>query len=60
MEIELKAYALAGDDYPKSDGLTKGDKLQDKMQERKIDAMPVHQPVFLSSTNDLFPYYRCL
>ncbi|WP_314645963.1 fatty acid-binding protein DegV [Prevotella multiformis] len=42
MEIELKAYALAGYDYPKSDGLTKGDKLQDKMQERKIDAMPVH------------------
>ena len=58
--MELKAYALAGYDYPKSDGLTKGDKLQDKMQERKIDAMPVHQNFFPSSTSDLFPYDRCL
>ena len=41
-------------------GLTKEDKLQDKMQKRQIDMMPVHQPVFQSPANNFFSYYRCL
>ena len=51
----IKAYAFARYDCPKSDGLTNGVKLQDKMQERQIDTMPVHRPVFPSSTDNFFP-----
>ena len=48
----IKAYALAGDDCPKSEGASKEAKLKDKIQKRRIDTMPVHQPVFPSSTNN--------
>ncbi|MGP1524619.1 MAG: hypothetical protein ACTTJA_03485 [Prevotella multiformis] len=37
--MEIKAHALAWYDCPESDGLAKGDKLKDKMQERKIETM---------------------
>ncbi|EGC19079.1 hypothetical protein HMPREF9141_2330 [Prevotella multiformis DSM 16608] len=47
----IKAHALAGWDYPRSDGLTKEDRLQDKMQKRQIDTMSVHQHVFPSFTD---------
>ena len=50
----IKADALAGYDCPKSEGPAKENRLQDKMQKRRTDTMPVHQSVFLSSTNDLF------
>ena len=46
----MKAYTFAWYDCPKSDGLTKGDGLQDKMQKRQMDTMPVHQAVFPSSS----------
>ncbi|EGC18840.1 hypothetical protein HMPREF9141_2636 [Prevotella multiformis DSM 16608] len=54
--MEIKAYALAWYGYPKLDGLIK----EEKMQKRQMDTMPVHQPVFPSSTDNLFPYHRCL
>ncbi|WP_315358095.1 hypothetical protein [Prevotella denticola] len=60
VDWRIKAYALAGYDCPKPDGLKKEDELKDKMQERQIDTMPDHQPVFPSSTDNLFPYHRCL
>ena len=60
VDWRIKAYALAGYDRPKPDGLKKEDELKDKMQERQIDTMPDHQPVFPSSTDNLFPYHRCL
>ena len=47
----IKAYTLALYDYPKSDGLTKRDRAQDKNAEK---ANRYH--VFPSSTNNLFPY----
>ena len=56
----IKAYTLAGHGRPESEGLTKEDRLQGKMQERQIDTMPVHRQVFPSSTDNLFPYYRHL
>ena len=40
--------------------LQKEDKLQDEVQERKMDTMPVHQHFFPSSADNLFPYHRCL
>ena len=42
VDWRIKAYALAGYDCTKSDGLTLENKLQDKMQKRQIDAMSVH------------------
>ena len=45
---------LACFDYPKSDGLIRGDKLQDKMQKRQINAMPARYHVFPFSMNNLF------
>ncbi len=38
----MKAYTPASYDYPKTDGLAKGNKLQDVMQERKIDILPIY------------------
>ena len=55
VDWRIKAYALAGYDCPKPDGLKKEDELKDKMQERQIDTMPDHQPVFPSSTDNLIP-----
>ena len=46
---------LACFDYPKSDGLIRGDKLQDKMQKRQVNAMPARYYVFPFSMNNLFP-----
>ena len=54
VDWRIKAYALAGYDCPKPDGLKKEDELKDKMQERQIDTKPDHQPVFPSSTDNLF------
>ena len=56
----IKASTLAGHDRPESDGLTKGDELQGKVQKRQIDTMPVHRQAFPSSTDSLFPYRRYL
>ena len=47
----MQAYTPASYDYPKTDGLTKEDKAQDKNAEK---ANRYH--VFPSSTNNLFPY----
>ena len=60
VDWRIKAYALAGRGCPKSDDLTKEDKLKDKMQERQIDTMSVHQHFFPSSTDNLFSYHRRL
>ncbi|AKU70116.1 hypothetical protein ADJ77_09875 [Prevotella fusca JCM 17724] len=51
LETEPKAYTPVWYDYPKSDGLTKKDKVQDKNAEKANTyyALP-------SSTNNLFPY----
>ena len=38
----IKAYSPAWYDCPKSDSLTRGDRLQDKMQKRQTDAMSFH------------------
>ena len=51
LETEPKAYTPVWYDYPKSDGLTKKDKVQDKNAEK---ANTYH--VLPSSTNNLFPY----
>ena len=48
----IKAYTLAWYDYPKSDGLTKKDKAQDKNAEKANKYR-----VFPSSTNNLFSYH---
>ena len=58
--LEIKACAQAGYDRPESDALAKEVRQKDKMRKRLIDAMPVHQSVFPSSTDDLFPHYRYL
>ena len=50
LETEPKAYTPVWYDYPKSDGLTKKDKVQDKNAEK---ANTYH--ILPSSTNNLFP-----
>ena len=43
----IKAYALARYACPKSHGLISEEKLRDKMQKRQIDAVSVHEHLFL-------------